>query len=269
MTWFKSLLRPVWQSYLKCCHAQPWLALPMPNGLAEAGAVWCHPEFFRHKWSSDEDKVFATLMSLITPRDVVFDIGANIGQTAIVSARCVGKDGCVVAFEPSTPNVNMLNYHLRWNRIKNVRVEAVCVGNSVGTVNFFIQGDGQHSSNSLTFSDAKNAALLEAKPRAVQVPITTIDAYCLATGVWPKIMKIDVEGAELDVLKGARAVLTSHRPKLLLGVHPFWWPEGQPSNALGEFLKDLNYRVLVPGTDQEAELKDFADYVCVPKESVA
>ena len=269
MKLFKNLLKHIWQSYLKLCRSMPWMAVPLPNGLAQAGRVWCHPEFFRHRWSSDEDKVFATLVALIKPGDVFFDVGANIGQTAIVGARCVGADGCVVAFEPSKLNVDKMEYHLRWNGVRQVKVETVCVGKRVGIVDFFLQGDGLHSSNSLTFSDSKNLATLAARPLVVKVPITTIDAYCAATGLRPDVIKIDVEGAELDVLQGALEVLKLHRPRILLGIHPFWWPEGQSGHDIGEFLDNLGYKVLNPGTRQEVRPQDFADYLCLPKESLA
>ena len=212
----------------------------------------------------DGDMIYETLKKLVEPDKIFFDIGANIGQTTIISSRRVGVGGRIVAFEPSARNIQMLKYHVRWNRLSNVQVEETCVGASNGEVEFSLVNDGLDSSNSLTFSRKCDLPEMKRKLQKVMVPITTIDDFCRRTGIMPDVVKIDVEGAEYDVLMGAKEVLMTKRPKLLMGVHPFWWPDGQAKTAIQDFLRGCDYQVTnVQG--EEAAPDAYADFVCVPR----
>ena len=178
--------------------------------------MWVHPYYFRGGWMVDGDMIYETLNKLVESGNIFFDIGANVGQTTIISSRSVEGGGCIVAFEPSARNIQMLKYHVRWNRLNNVRVEATCVGASNGEVEFSLVNDGLDSSNSLTFSRKSDIPEMKRKLQNIMVPITTIDDYCRRTGITPDVVKIDVEGAEYDVLMGAKEVLMTKRPKLLI-----------------------------------------------------
>jgi hypothetical protein len=65
-----------------------------------------------------------------------------------------------------------------------------------------------------------NPEVRVAPAREVMVPSVTLDAFCRERRIAPDVIKIDVEGAELRVLRGARAILTTHRPRVLCEVHP-------------------------------------------------
>ena len=135
------------------------------------------------------------LRDLARPGDRVWDIGAHKGYVAMAMARRVGWAGSVVAFEPSDANLWFLRRHLEWNGLADVRVLPVAVSDRDGHDRFGGRG------SSMTFrlgggNDTVRVATLEtlkAEERLAQ----------------PDLIKIDVEGNEGAVLRGAGGVLTS------------------------------------------------------------
>jgi FkbM family methyltransferase len=140
---------------------------------------------------------------------VFFDIGANVGYYTILGARLVGPQGRVLAFEPAIRNLAHLYEHVLLNKATNVTiVSAAC---------------SDHMSLAF-FSPGKNCAeghLVEGNDNSNTFPVPTIsvDEVIRQLGVSPDVMKIDVEGAELSVLKGAEGTLYKSRPKLFLSTH--------------------------------------------------
>src|ERR1039458_6225279 len=95
----------LWKGYRAWTLRHLALTLPVPKKQAGAGWVWVHPCYLRGSWMADAEGVCETLGRLLEPGKVFFDVGANIGQTAIVGSRRVGRRGKVVAFEHSAPNL--------------------------------------------------------------------------------------------------------------------------------------------------------------------
>ena len=97
----------------------------------------------------------------------------------------------------------------------------------------------------------------------MRVPVRTLDRYAEETGLIPDAIKIDVEGAEVQVLLGASELLRRHRPVLLIGVHPFWWPPGQDPAALESTLSEAGYGATrLDGSP--TTLRDYEDVLCRP-----
>jgi FkbM family methyltransferase len=146
-----------------------------------------------------EQDVFART---VKSGDVVYDLGANVGFYTLLAAKLAGPTGHVVAFEPVPRNLGYLRRHLALNECENVTVVPAAVSDRSGTSRF---RDGpEHTVGSLTTSDG------------YEVNVVTLDAF---DGPLPRIIKIDVEGAEGDVLRGASRVLREARPIVLLSTH--------------------------------------------------
>jgi hypothetical protein len=77
---------------------------------------------------------------------------------------------------------------------------------------------------------------------AVEVGTLKLDSYCDAEGIRPDLIKIDVEGAEGMVLRGAAEVLKRYRPVLVFSTHPYWFPPGESADRLFGFLADFGYQ---------------------------
>ena len=141
------------------------------------------------------------IAALLRPDDVVWDVGAHHGFVTLCAARRTRE---VHAFEPSARNRAALRRHMRWNALANVTVHPFALSDRNGTARF--GGNG----TSKTYALGRGAELVEVR-RAEWV---VNDEACPA----PTFMKIDVEGAEPDVLAGALPVMP-RRARLLIAVH--------------------------------------------------
>jgi FkbM family methyltransferase len=151
----------------------------------------------------DKQHRFATL---VRGGDVVYDVGANAGFYTLLAARLVGHGGRVVAFEPLPRNLSHLREHVRINRLDNVQVLDVAVAARPGHARFHFGGG------------AAQGALADAGE--LEVRTTSLDALVAASlAPPPTLIKMDIEGGELEALRGAHAVLSAHRPVLLLATH--------------------------------------------------
>lgn len=144
--------------------------------------------------------------SLVSKGSVVYDIGANVGFYTLLASVLVGEQGQVVAFEPAPRNLLYLRFHLQMNRVTNVTVVEAAVADSSG-VRLFDAGPDP----SMGFiSDRGN----------LSVKVVTIDELVHSgEAPAPTHLKIDVEGAELSVLRGGTSTLTVCRPTVFLATH--------------------------------------------------
>jgi FkbM family methyltransferase len=142
------------------------------------------------------------------PGATVYDIGANVGIYTLLASRLSGPKGMVYAFEPLPRNVKFLRRHVALNHLQNCTVIESAVGNCVGSRRF--------SAENWEASMAHLAADGE-----MVVPMTTLDTCIYGEHRLrrPDVLKIDVEGAELEVLEGAHRAITEFHPKIFLEIH--------------------------------------------------
>jgi len=152
--------------------------------------------------------------------DTVLDCGANLGLFTTMMAERVGSIGAVHAFEPSPGARSDLERVLRLNQLTWVVVNPCAVAEFCGEAVFCditetdVRREGSHlqSSNRSTFT--KSLAR-----RELRVPVTTLDNYVIERAVRPRLVKIDVEGAEFEVLEGGRNCVRDFRPLLAIEIH--------------------------------------------------
>lgn len=133
----------------------------------------------------------------------VLDVGAHQGLYSLLAAGAVGPDGLVVAFEPSPRERERLLANLALNRCANVRVETSAVGGEEGQATLHVCLGRETGCNSL------RPPSVDEPTAPVPVPLTTLDGYLARTGIARvDLVKLDVEGAELDAIAGARLLLT-------------------------------------------------------------
>jgi len=163
-------------------------------------------------------EVVAVLDQLLQPGMAVMDIGANIGEISMVAANRVGPEGKVVAFEPVASHADRLESHLRRNGLHWVHVERMALSDHGGELPMFDscgQGspDDEHSGLNSLYGGQDGST-----PTGT-VRVTTLDDYL---DVHPlhrvDLIKIDIEGAELPCLVGARRTLGRHLPYLVIEV---------------------------------------------------
>jgi FkbM family methyltransferase len=169
-----------------------------------------------HRYLSWNVIEYAAFRAAVTPGMIALDIGANVGAYTVLLARWVGTAGRVYAFEPSAPAFRGLVRHISLNVQDDVaRPLAVAVSDREGSGNLMVAA---------TAGESRLAGGLETG-NAVTVPVTTIDSFCARQGVRPSFIKIDVEGEELAVLRGARETIRQAGDRLALFVelHPSIW----------------------------------------------
>lgn len=215
-----------------------------------------------------EPHLLSWLKEWLQAGDTFWDIGANVGFTSLPAARIVGASGRVVAVEPSPSNLNWLKRHIELNQCKNIVtvVEAAVCEQNGGSVTFSLLHDGRSPSNSLMFSSSVNGQSPEVS-RQISVPAISLDGLLAEQQRAPKLVKIDVEGAELMVLKGATQLLSSDTaPILLLAVHPFWQSTPEDSQEIVNLLKGAGYRIL-NRHGSSVDALEFDEYLCLPPNS--
>ena len=158
---------------------------------------------------------YAAFRAAAKSGDIALDVGANAGAYALLLGQWVRPGGRVFAFEPAPETFTGLAEHVRLNGLESTvtPVRAAAAAHT-GTAIFSV--DGFSGANRL--ADAGDGERVET---------VTIDDFCARENVRPSFIKIDVEGAELDVLRGARQTIRAAGDGLALFVemHPAIWPD--------------------------------------------
>jgi FkbM family methyltransferase len=168
-----------------------------------------------------EPEVEDTLLALLHPGDVFYDVGANIGWYSMLAARAVGSSGKVIAFEPTVFNAALLQKNAAGNRLANVTTIPAAVTDQDGWATFLYGGSLE---GRLGKDDCEEQAERRAKRRTPKrssvVPIVALDSWLRETEQPPpNVLKIDVEGAEVGVLRGMTQTLHTVKPALVIELH--------------------------------------------------
>jgi FkbM family methyltransferase len=165
------------------------------------------------------------------------DIGACHGVFALAFAT--GRpDALVLALDPSPVACWVLAQNVERNGLPNVISKQVAAGGAPGHIR--MRKVWHHLE---AVSDAEAAGGSGTDGPIVDIPVETLDDLCAGLGFAPDLMKLDVEGYELSVLHGARAVLRQHRPRLFLELHPDRLRElGGSVGEVVQLLEGLGYR---------------------------
>lgn len=194
-----------------------------------------------------ESEVFEFLRQTIRPGDVVFDVGAFLGIYAVLEARWTGPYGQVVAFEPTSASAAIARRHLAWNQegAAGVQLIEAAVSDRRGRATL-------HEYSSTPYVNSLAAAIDTTAPgQQRQAQTTTIDAVCLEQGVRPAVIRMDVQGAEIHALRGARETIrTCSQLTIVVEMHPQCWPAFGVSDSDARHTIEtlgLDIRPLAPG----------------------
>lgn len=157
------------------------------------------------------------MTAVLSPGDIVVDIGANTGLFSLVAGRAVGQSGEVHAFEPIPGNFERLVENVHLNDLQNVHLNASAVSDQAGKVVLAIDEDMARTSGSDS-SGSFTLARLNKPVREIMAPADTIDAY-VARELHDRpirLVKVDVEGAEPFVLRGTSHTLLTHGVDILM-----------------------------------------------------
>ncbi|MDQ3630423.1 MAG: FkbM family methyltransferase [Actinomycetota bacterium] len=180
-----------------------WLAIRPEEGLVVAESVgWTC--FIERAW---DPHVEACVRTILRPGQTAIDVGANLGYFTAVMAQCVGPDGRVWSFEPVPETFELLTLCKSLNDYPYVTPIGVALGAADGSTE--ITYDRRHSGIATIHPDQ-----VAGEPQ--QVPLRALDALVSAGEVGrPDLIKVDVEGHEFDVLRGARETIREASPTIV------------------------------------------------------
>ena len=191
---------------------------------------------------------------IIKKGEVLVDVGANIGYFTLLMAKLSGPSGMIFSFEPEDKNFEILEKNVKINNYQNVVLEKKGVSDHNGINKFFLssKNTGMHSLQKIR-DDAKE----------VKIDVIKLDDYFSTLDLVKKIslIKIDVEGAEFQVLNGMQTILKNENLKLLIEFIPeHLRKHGTNPVDILKILENNNFKIYqINENTKELELKKFED----------
>jgi FkbM family methyltransferase len=202
-------------------------------------------------------------VKLLQPGSTVWDVGANIGIYSIISSKLVGAEGEVQSWEPTPVSSEITRRHVALNQVSDwCHVNQAAVGSDDGSsVKFgLVSDESTDPTNRIGASTGK----------MIEVPMVSLDGELGRRKRRPDFAKIDIEGAEILAIRGAKALMTEAdaRPVILLAVHPMFLPEfGSDAQELACMVSQRGYTAF--NTDGKvAQTLEYNEYLLVPSEKI-
>lgn len=192
-----------------------------------------------------EPETFRFFRENLREGDTVLDIGGHIGLFAVVTARLVGHEGKVFSFEPTPFTRTVLKEVVDLNHCGDtVEIRGEAVSSKSGATTFFDTGDAISNANSLVRTERSKTE--------IPIQMISVDEFVRDRRLTVNCLKIDVEGAELDVLLGARETFLTQRPVARLGLHPpFITQNDQTLEDIWQMLSEYKLNVIFDGKPVE------------------
>jgi FkbM family methyltransferase len=183
------------------------------------------------------------LERVLKPGMTVLDIGANIGYYALMELCLIKPGGTLIAIEPSPSNVALLKRNLALNGHGGIEIHEMAISNQISKRKFFIS----EMSNLNTFHDTGTGSL-HLKGEAIEVETTTVPA--VLRGRRPDLVRMDVEGHEVEVLDGMLPAIRENAmaPMVIFETHLSRY---SAEHDIGRPLREmfaLGYKVLLAGS---------------------
>jgi FkbM family methyltransferase len=191
-----------------------------------------------------QQDVLLTLRNLVHPGDCVVDVGGHHGLMAVVAAKAAGPQGLVVSFEPNPTARRIFLENCKLNGVPNIRLEPLALSDGNGHAKFYIQ-KGAVSWNSSFFDNFASQHGRD-EIEQIEVNMTTLDAYATDQALKPAFIKIDAEGSEFLILRGAMKTIQKHNPFISMEFNPESARTANTSvEEMQKVLENEGYRLVV------------------------
>lgn len=190
-------------------------------------------------WNGKYEESFCIFLQNVVQEDAIcYDIGANIGYHTLIMARSANNGGQVYAFEAIPEVCEILKRNTEINNLQNVQVVNKVVSKKGGTISLIRNTDIDQA---IISSEKKKIKPLQ---EIITCDATTIDEFVATSTRAPSFLKIDVEGAEVDVIKGSICTLKEHQPMIVCETHGI-----DRARGVYEILSDLDYELFCINKD--------------------
>ncbi len=185
---------------------------------------------------------------IVEKEAVIFDVGANFGYLSLVWAKSIAQDGSVIAFEPNVNVHNSFKKSIQANKLSSIiNLQNRAVGKKNGKIQIFLS------------TTTSNIVRNNASKNSVTIDMVSLDSFCEELNIGRcDLVKIDVDGIELDILNGSVNVIGKFKPIFIV--------ETNADNKIIEFFNSQNYIIL----DMHLKIFQSGDSLppnifCVPK----
>lgn len=173
---------------------------------------WLYTRCDRNK--IHEENVTNLLAKNLKSCECFIDVGANLGYYTLLASKLM-PNGVIYTFEMDKSNYTLLEKNLKLNKCNNVRGYHAALSDSLGIVSYI--GDSKHPNPMFSLSVDESKAKSE---KVISVQAITIDNFLEDKKSIPDVIKIDVEGAEMKVIRGMQNLLEKSNLKLFVEIHP-------------------------------------------------
>jgi FkbM family methyltransferase len=194
------------------------------------------------------------IIKLFRPReeDIVVDVGAHIGKYTIIASKMVGSQGKVIAIEAHPANYDILKQNIALNKLNNVIALNYAVHSRETMVKLYEPGQEEGFTIYNTIMTDRTTL---SNQKYIEVKADTLDSLLLENGIkevnW---IKIDVEGAEYEVLRGATSILSSSKDiSILIEIHNLGHSNKNFYEPIIQLLESKNYKLLFEKTYESGE----------------
>jgi FkbM family methyltransferase len=194
-------------------------------------------------YESEKQKAFIKQIKL---GNVFYDIGAHVGFYTILASKLVGDRGRVYAFEPLPRNIFYLKKHISLNKLKNVEIIEAAVSDKEGEENFL----------------EVDSATSRLDPHgSFKVKTVSLDNLVKNKKILPpNVMKIDVEGAELKVLLGAKDIIEKYRPIIFVALD-----NANTKEKVAQIIKNFGYNIFDLNFKDIQEINNMSEIICMKR----
>lgn len=210
------------------------------------------------EWGNKHNNFFNTYLNIAKKTKCFFDVGAHIGIVTLPVAKIIEGSGKIFSFEPSKNNLFYLKYHVKKNKLKNVQI-----------IEKAVSSRNEHSSLYESDQPTGMSSLIPIEDKKItirsSVESITLDEFCDKNKIKPEIIKVDIEGSEIELLKGSRRIMKQLKPVFFLSYHPEHIKEiGYRKDKILTLLDELNYEIIDFKFRKPKTLKN-SEYFVFPK----
>jgi len=197
----------------------------------------------------------------VRERDIIVDLGANIGYFSLLAAKLTGKEGKVYSFEPEPKNYNYLLKNIKLNNYDNILATQKAVSDKNGRTKLYIceHDTGHHTINQ--YEGIKNyKPNTDDKENFIEIDTVTLDDFLKDKEKAVDVIKIDIEGAEMLALSGMKEIIRQNQNiKMFIEFFPLLIKKmgDSPEEFIGKLLKDYGFSIFIIGKDYNARNQEL------------